>query len=363
MSKIYNTIGSLITIQNHLVNNNLDEFHTLTELINFQNNYPTFKQQIILNHTQQIEEEQKILEIDIPNLTATILRNKTKVKEELNQQLEKLDKQIYSLPVSNSKIIPILMDYYKNLVIWIKICLTHLKFQYKILLLEKKFKKLLSEKQNRNQYLLTNFQDAVTESCQLELESLLRKKEIIGEINNTIYGAFGEQKVVEELKSLSDDYILINDFTYSFEPAIYHQQENAYIKTIQIDHLLISPSGVFIIETKNWSKDSIANLDFRSPVQQVRRTSYALFKMLNNAQFSFKNHHWGNRKIPLKNLIVLINHRPTGEFQFVKILTLSELLKYIKFFTPSFTTDETKKIAEYFLTISKQNTPISKLSI
>ena len=55
----------------------------------------------------------------------------------------------------------------------------------------------------------------------LELIELKRKKFVINEINNSIYGALGEQKVVKELEKLSDDFILINDFTYSFHPPIF----------------------------------------------------------------------------------------------------------------------------------------------
>ena len=59
-------------------------------------------------------------------------------------------------------------------------------------------------------------------------------------------------------------------------------RENHKIFSVQIDHLLICQSGVFLLETKNWSKRSIKNLDLRSPVEQILRTSYALFVLLNS---------------------------------------------------------------------------------
>src|SRR5690606_27794575 len=107
-------------------------------------------------------------------------------------------------------------------------------------------------KNNRYQYIDSHLMDAVYESSFDLLNELERKKKAIDEINTSIYGALGEQKVVKELENLPDGYFLINDFSYIFPSPVYNRQENDHIKSIQIDHILIAPSGVFLIETKNW---------------------------------------------------------------------------------------------------------------
>jgi hypothetical protein len=210
-------------------------------------------------------------------------------------------------------------------------------------------------KNNRYQYILSNFHNAVTESSSYQLQELNRKKRIIDELNSSIYGALGEQKVVKELKKLSDDYILINDFSCRFHPPIYNRQENDYIQSIQIDHILIATSGVFLIETKNWSQQSLESRNLHSPVHQIKRTNYAIYKILKGDIFeprlSLNEHHWGDRKIPIRNLIVLINHKPTQEFEHVKILTLNELLGYVRYFKPCFSIKETQRIADYLLSL------------
>jgi hypothetical protein len=155
------------------------------------------------------------------------------------------------------------------------------------------------------------------------------------------------------LEKLSDDYILINDFSYTFERPLYHKEQKTKINTIQIDHVIVSPAGVFLIETKNWSKESVQNLSLRSPIAQIQRTSFALFILLNRtANFKIIPHHWGERKIPIKSLIVMINNKPAAEFQYVKVLTLNELLGYIKHFKPSLTTEGVQEIADYLLKIN-----------
>ena len=174
------------------------------------------------------------------------------------------------------------------------------------------------DKTNRYQYITLHFSAAVNESCLTKINELENKQRIIDEVKNSIYGALGEYKVVKELENLSDENVLINDFALSFHPAIYNRQENDYIKSIQIDHLLVTPSGIFLIETKNWSKKSLASLDLRSPVQQIKRTNFALFKLLtgdiSSDRVKLKHHHWGDRKIPIRNLIVLTNSKPNEEF-------------------------------------------------
>jgi hypothetical protein len=153
----------------------------------------------------------------------------------------------------------------------------------------------------RYQYLVSHFEEAVTESGRGALNDLDHKKRVIDEINSYIYGAIGEQKVVEELKQLPDDYILINDFTLTFDKPIFYSQERSYIKSVQIDHLLISPAGIFLIETKNWSKESLKNINLRSPVAQIKRTNYALYKLLSGQRLASIT--GANGRFPLKILL------------------------------------------------------------
>jgi len=68
-----------------------------------------------------------------------------------------------------------------------------------------------------------------------------------------------------------------------------------------------------------------------------------------NQQLHLDMHHWDDKKIPIKNLIVLTTSKPKDEFQHVKILTLNELVSYIKYFKPMFSKTETRRIADMIL--------------
>jgi hypothetical protein len=53
-------------------------------------------------------------------------------------------------------------------------------------------------------------------------------------------GKVGEKAVIEVLETLSDDYVLLNDLLL---PA----------RRGNVDHLVVGPNGIFVLETKNWS--------------------------------------------------------------------------------------------------------------
>ena len=151
---------------------------------------------------------------------------------------------------------------------------------------------------------------------------------------------------------------MFNDFSVDFERPIYYKKDNTRISSIQIDHLLVTNSGLFIIETKNWSKKSIERLDLRSPVKQIDRSSFALYATLTYSRElvdKLYKHHWGQKKIPIRKVVVMINQKPKEKFKFVKVATLNELNRYITYFDPIFDDSEVEIISKYLNKIKNQN--------
>ena len=357
MCKVYNTIGSLTAIKSHLRRHNITEFNSLKEVMDFQKNYDVAQQQIISNHQLLITQEKNKLSTDIPQLNNTINAKKIEVEEALRFEIQDLNQKLELLSNGQKNIIQKLTGYFKKRSLKKEILSNESSIDFKVSQSVQYLADTLDQKNNRYQYITSRFTEAVYQSGAVQLKGLERKKRLIDEINSFIYGALGEQKVVKELENLSDDYILINDFTCSFQPPIYYKQEDQHIKSIQIDHLLISPAGVFLIETKNWSEQSLNNLNLRSPVEQIKRTNFALFKLLadeaSNSNLGLSRHHWGIRKVPIKNLIVLINQKPKEEFQYVKVLTLKELTSYIKYFAPVLLANERERITNRILSLNR----------
>jgi hypothetical protein len=93
-------------------------------------------------------------------------------------------------------------------------------------------------------------------------------------------GSQGEKNVIQTLtRNLNDDYYLIND---------------VYLKSGggDIDHIVLGPNGVFVLETKNWSGKIICNGDqwqrpgkhpMGSPSLQVKRNTQKIRHIIDSS--------------------------------------------------------------------------------
>jgi hypothetical protein len=131
----------------------------------------------------------------------------------------------------------------------------------------------------------------------------------------------GEKQVTKILGScLSDDYYLIND--------LYLRGGGG-----DIDHIVLAPSGVFVLETKNWSGKIICQGDtwqrpgkraFNSnPSHQVKRNVEKIKRIIENSVIFA--HVWVEGIIVLANRTVTVNlNNPS-----VPVLRLLDLPNYI----------------------------------
>jgi len=352
MTIVQGQIESLKRIKEKLNQNGITRFNSIGEINDFIKNYETEKHEIY----KQIEHK---LNLQIKDLQEHCAQHqqfydnlKTQATNRLNDKVKKLKNKYDRINAKSTN----------NLIIQI-IYLIRLKIlKSKKTKLEKNFEKIIHKQTYTAEYKVIsrkkiiddykrNKEKIISERCLPKYKELAFTKKFIEELYPLIAGAIGENLVVKELEKLSDKYILFNDFSMDFKTPIFNKKENDRIFSIQIDHLLVADSGIFILETKNWSKKSIESFDLRSPIKQIMRTSYALFKILNSdskhLEIDLKSHHWGNKKIPVRNIVVMINEKPKEEFKYVKVKTLNELNRYITFFDPIFDDSEVKSISDY----------------
>ena len=135
-------------------------------------------------------------------------------------------------------------------------------------------------------------------------------------------GWMGEKRVAKLLSSkLSDDYFLIND--------LYLHNGG------DIDHVVLAPSAVFVLETKNWSGDITCNGDswqragmgnFKgSPSLQVKRNAAKIKRIIDSSQ-AFRS--FG---VYVEGIVVFTNNHATLHLNnpTVLILKLPQLPSHI----------------------------------
>jgi hypothetical protein len=94
-----------------------------------------------------------------------------------------------------------------------------------------------------------------------------------------LVGADGEEYVIIVLSQLPAGYHVINDVNLHFHKAIRWREYNEYIRNCQIDHVVVGPTGIFLLETKNWKASDIREKsgDLR---RQILRSKTALWYYL-----------------------------------------------------------------------------------
>jgi hypothetical protein len=161
-------------------------------------------------------------------------------------------------------------------------------------------------------------------------------------------GRKGESRVTETLKSLPDDYVVLNDIVLPDSKG-------------NVDHVLIGPNGVFVIETKNYSgfvkceeeQWFVNGHRIRSLSKQAKRNSMAvggcIASMFTGPQ----------SKIPyiVPLLVFVSSHTRLKLFKpTVCVLKLNELVEFIRDReTTQVITDDEKRAMVYHLQLLQRN--------
>jgi hypothetical protein len=205
--------------------------------------------------------------------------------------------------------------------------------------------------EKETEFLENNIEGLIQERLYPEIIRKQRIDYVLKNVQTWISGARGERDVVEALRSLPDTYIIINDIKLQLDTPM--MSEVGLRTKCQADHIVIGPPGLFNIETKNWSYESISRLDFRSPIQQIIFTGKALYSEVNRAirkrRIKIKRHHWGERGIRVYNILAMVGAMPQTEFQHVKMLPVNRLKGYIEYFESIFKPDEVNEIANWII--------------
>ena len=358
MAQIIGQIESLKRLKRELSQSEVTRFNSIGEINRFLVNYESEIQEI--NQQAELNLKNEIIELQsqLSEFQKQYRLEKIEVTENLNSKILSIKSRITSLKSKDTSFL------YLELINWVKLKLAALGMKK----LEQNFSKIVHQhtifiEQNVSQTtrkiaeLTSNKERVLSDRCQPLLEQVSHTKKVVDGLYPLIAGAIGESAVVKELESLSDEFILINDYSLTFNPPIFNKKNNNRIYSVQIDHLLITRAGVFVPETKNWGRKSIENHDLRSPIDQIKRANYVLFTLLNSSskynQINLDNHHWGRKQIPIKNVVVMIHERPKERFQYVAIKSLTELVGYLTYFEPIFSVSEVSIISDFLIDLKE----------
>ncbi|MFX1450478.1 MAG: NERD domain-containing protein [Promethearchaeota archaeon] len=227
------------------------------------------------------------------------------------------------------------------------------KMPKRLKILETKFEKILKKPFKKDQKKINKltkehekmelkFDKTINKRTKKRIKQMNNSKKFIEQKSSFIPGAIGEERVIHKLMELPDSFIIFNDLKLSFSKAIRWRKYNEYVKSCQIDHVIIGPSGIFLIETKNWNPATLQTTNFL-PHKQVDRAGYICF-------IKFKRlFRKLSKKIPIRSIVVTLRDLPIIDYPHVKQLTPQELLSYISWFNGVLTDDEVDITAQWLI--------------
>lgn len=166
-------------------------------------------------------------------------------------------------------------------------------------------------------------QNHMTVTIERESRNITASYEYLKDNESFLIGADGEEYVIGVLSGLPEGYHVINDVNLHFSKAIHWRERDEWIKNSQIDHIVVGPTGVFLLETKNWKSSDMETKSDKLRYQ-VRRSSLALWYYL-------KDNYWGRKQPRVQSVIVSMKGNPTGRKpdKFIDIVTPRRLCPYI----------------------------------
>ena len=149
-----------------------------------------------------------------------------------------------------------------------------------------------------------------------------------------LFGAIAEIELIENLTSLPQNYYILNDVFLDLGKSM--RFDDKWRRSAQVDTMVISPAGIFVVEVKNWSKTFIASNDYHDPYDQVKWAAYLCYKQT---------------KIKTRSIIAHTgNIPPKPQGSYAKVLRLNEVKNYIFYFDDKVIIDneEIEGLADYF---------------
>ncbi len=352
MARIINTVGALSALKKELDKRNITQFHSIKDIKEFERTYVQQLEDVRDEIRLKLKSKLESISAELGGLIPIIRSKHAKAEEEVNERISRVNKRIKSF--ENQK-----KNALQRFVTHIIISSLHRKIRLiensRTHYIERSIKQEKIEQvhlKERFNELNNNFEEIVDRDVDKHVRRIKHTKASIDELRPVILGSIGESMVSSTLSALPDSYVAINDVYIQLSKPIFYPSENDRIFSFQIDHVVVGPGGVFAIETKHWGQESISNRDLFSPVKQVRRSGYALFRVINNAinnGLISLDDSWGDRAVSVRNIIVFTASLVKEKYKYVKFLDLASLNGYIQWFDEGLATADVDKIVSYLI--------------
>ena len=161
---------------------------------------------------------------------------------------------------------------------------------------------------------------------------------------NLRFENIANNQVLRELYRLPVTYRIFKDICLHLRSAVKYRETEERVKFCQIDFVVIGPTGLFVIEAKEWS-DKILKEYSHFPLKEVDKAGLVFYIKIIN---------WFCKKIPIYNVAVMLQKIPKVKYEYVRHLTLRELYWFIIRREGTMSKKKITKITRWLSKISKR---------
>jgi len=145
--------------------------------------------------------------------------------------------------------------------------------------------------------------------------------------------AVAELDVIRTLSALPEDYALLNDVALAAAHPV--PVRGSTVQTARLNHLLVGPTGIYVIAALNWSRDFLTKGDHTDPVQAVVQACAVCHSILQDAGI-------GQRVDAVLACAGAMPDNPNGER--VAVMPITRLLAYVQHGTPRLSAEDTDRV-------------------
>lgn len=299
----------------------LDNFRDFQNLDNNLNKELKDKRRLFLkNLPNRVKKEEIVL--------VKIQKDKNILLKRYSLEKNKIKKEI-SLNQSKNKIFGVLINYFYLFFN------QYIKKNYFLFKLNKSIK---LQENILNQW--KNNSEDIFNSEQIELLTKINEfKEI--KKDPFYFGTIGELKVLNKLSYLDEEFKILCGVNIVLDEWYHYNGDN--IKSAQIDFIVLSRKGIFLIEVKNWG-DKFKRSHDLSPYKQIDRSSKVLYFFIKNRL---------NKYIAKKIKKVLVstnkNFSYNSNYPYISVLNLSNLNNFLYYSKKVFSYTDVEDILEILI--------------
>lgn len=309
MAKVHGISGSTRYLLKGTKAINGKKLATLEDIDHFHNHYETILTEIQITVQQQQDE----MILDLGN---NEVRLDSQLRESIAIRTVEVDGNINEIAtkIENTENVIIFLGY--KVQHWIARSLRSHRIHGPFSHLSRELRNV----QSRKASLITNKPYVIKNEC----NNVISNQKFITDNISFLIGAKGEEHVISVLSQLPDEYHVLNDVNLIFSKYIYWKKRNEHIKTCQIDHIVIGPTGIILLETKNWKTSDIGKKS-DDLTHQVQRANYALWYYLKDSYGLF------GTAPKIRNVVVSLHGQQPGTRidKYIDVVTPHQLCGYI----------------------------------